>query len=123
MNGRDGIGPGVMDAFLARLAALPTGYSAGTCRDRRYGLTVGASADGRRRWLFAEELGGSDRISGNLYRLANGRALLKPCEMPAGKVVDFVLGFRPDDPAAKRRRDGERAPASGVVETTKPTVL
>lgn len=50
-------------------------------------------ATGRSQKLEAEELGGTDYISFNLYRLANGDAILKPCEMPEGKVVAFVLGL------------------------------
>jgi len=37
----------------------------------------------------AKELGGNDFISGNYYRSV-GEGLLKPCEMPAEKVIDFV---------------------------------
>jgi len=33
-------------------------------------------------------------VSFNLYRLRPGIASLKPCEMSAEKVRDFVLGFR-----------------------------
>nr|WP_246191160.1 hypothetical protein [Aureimonas leprariae] len=90
-----------MVAFLERLAALPPGHGEGTFEGRRYGVTLNASPDGRRRWLFAEELGGTDRISANLYRLADGRPLLKPCEMPAEKVVAFVLAYRPDAPGGE----------------------
>jgi len=42
----------------------------------------------------AEERGGGDYISLNLYRTASG-ALLRPCEMPEAKVVAFVLALRP----------------------------
>lgn len=52
-------------------------------------------SDGNSQKLVAEELGGSDYISLNLYRLTSGTRL-KPCEMPEAKVVDFVLNFRPD---------------------------
>jgi len=84
----------IPEAFLDRLAALPLGYSEGLFAGRRYGITLSASADGRRRWLFGEELGGADRISCNLYRPAGRAPLLRPCEMPAEKVIDFVLGLR-----------------------------
>ena len=52
-------------------------------------------SDGNSQKLVAEELGGSDYISLNLYRLTSGTRL-KPCEMPEAKVVDFVLNLRPD---------------------------
>jgi hypothetical protein len=82
-------------AVLSRLRALPLGYSEGLFDGRAYGLTVTASADRRRWWLWAEDLGGRDRVSGNLYVLADGRVLLKPCEMAVDKVAAFVDGFRP----------------------------
>jgi hypothetical protein len=83
-----------MDDFLARLALLPKGYSEGVYDGRRYGITLSSSADGRRRWLFGEELGGTGRISCNIYLLGAGRVALKPCEMPAAKVIHFVMGLR-----------------------------
>ena len=84
-----------MDSFLAKFDALPAGYGEGRFAGRRYGVTLSASADGRRRWLYGEELGGPGRISCNLYRLADGQVALRPCEMPADTVIDFVLGFEP----------------------------
>ncbi len=84
-----------MEQFLERLKQLPSGYSEGRYNDRRYGVTLSVSQDGRTSKLFAEELGGKDRISFNLYLVAECRPLLKPCEMPAQKVIDFVLGYIP----------------------------
>ncbi|WFU07130.1 hypothetical protein QA648_35070 (plasmid) [Rhizobium sp. CB3171] len=78
----------------AALACHPDGYVEGNFRGRRWGSTV-TVADGRRIWLFAEELGGRDIVSLNIYRLS-GRPTLKPCEMSSSKVIDFLLGFRPD---------------------------
>ena len=52
-------------------------------------------ADGRSQKLVARELGGRDYISLNLYRLSSG-ARLKPCEMPAQKVIDFVMNLTPE---------------------------
>jgi len=84
------------DRILARLAALPRGHGEGRYEGRRWGVTVKGSEDGRRWWIWGEELAGPDRISGNLYVLAGGRALLKPCEMPIDKVRAFVLGYEPE---------------------------
>ncbi|MCE7026738.1 hypothetical protein [Jiella avicenniae] len=80
--------------FRTALAALPAGYTVGHHEGRPYGLTVKASVDRCRLWLYAEELGGPDFVSANVFFLGDGRLLLKPCEMPEEKVVDFVLGFR-----------------------------
>ncbi|RAK50918.1 hypothetical protein [Phenylobacterium deserti] len=84
------------DPVAARLATLPRGYCEGMFEGRRWGVTVKGSDDGRRWWIWGEELGGPDRISGNLYVLDGGRALLKPCEMPEAKVRAFVLGYEPE---------------------------
>jgi hypothetical protein len=46
--------------------------------------------------LFAEELGGGNFVSFNLYVLSGGRWLLKPCEMSSSKVLEFVVGFVPE---------------------------
>lgn len=54
-------------------------------------------SNGRSQKLEAEELGGPDYISFNLFRLASGQALLKPCEMAEDKVIEFVLGVVVDE--------------------------
>jgi len=82
--------------FLAAFDALPFGGYGGTFQGRRYRLTKSQFSNARSQKLEAEELGGSDYISLNLYRLANGTALLKPCEIPAEKVEAFVLGVEAD---------------------------
>lgn len=81
--------------FLTAFDALPVGTFTGTAHGRRYVVTRQDFSDGGSQKLVAEELGGSDYISLNLYRLASG-ARLKPCEMPKQKVVDFVLNLEVD---------------------------
>ncbi len=83
-------------SFDAAFEKLPEGYSEGAYDGRRFGVTVRRSEDGRRNSLFARELGGSDIVSFNLYRVASARTSLKPCEMSSEKVVAFVLDFRLD---------------------------
>jgi hypothetical protein len=82
--------------FLAAFDALPLGGYGGTYEGRRYRIVKSQFSAARSQKLEAEELGGSDHVSLNLYRLATGEALLKPCEMPAEKVRDFVLRVIPD---------------------------
>lgn len=89
----DGTGNG-LDAFLAALDRVPVGYSEGQYDGRRWGVTLDVSADRRRNWLWGEELGGTGRVSFNLYRLAHDRPALRPCEMPVETVIAFVLGYR-----------------------------
>ncbi len=82
--------------FLAAFDALPTGGYGGTFEGRRYRIVKSQFSSARSQKLLAEELGGADTVSFNLYRLATGEALLKPCEMSAEKVRDFVLGVSAD---------------------------
>lgn len=82
--------------FLQRFDALPLGGYGVTYKGRRYRITKAQMAHGRSQKLEAEELGGNDYISFNLYRFENGQALLKPCEMPEEKVVGFVMGLVTD---------------------------
>lgn len=58
-------------------------------------MTVKRSEDGKRTWLYGEELGGTDIVSFNFYRLIRSGPMLKPCEMSSATVVEFVLGFEP----------------------------
>ena len=83
-------------AFLAKFDAMPVGGYGATFEGRRYRVTKSQYACARSQKLEAEELGGTDYISFNLYRLASGDSLLKPCEMPADKVVGFVMGVEVD---------------------------
>lgn len=71
---------------------LPVGWSVVEYDGRRYGVTRTVLAGGRSEKVLAEALDGSDLVSANLYRV-EGEDLFKPCEMPAGKVLDFLRGF------------------------------
>ena len=84
------------DAFVVAFDSLPIGGYGGTYNGKRYRLNKTVMATGRSQKLEAEELGGNDYISFNLYRLASGESLLKPCEMPAEKVIEFVRNVVPD---------------------------
>ncbi|UJH69615.1 hypothetical protein [Ornithinimicrobium sp. INDO-MA30-4] len=64
--------------------------------------------------MYAEELGGTDFISANLY-LGGTEEHLRPCEMPAAKVVAFLKGFatHEPDPATESARARIESPALG----------
>ncbi len=81
--------------FRLALEQLPDGFTKGSFRNRSWSATVRRSADARRLSLFAEERGGTDIVSFNLYLLDGGECLLKPCEMSSEKVIDFVVAFKP----------------------------
>lgn len=80
-------------AFLAAFDALPNGTFRGNAHGRTYIATRSQVAGGRGEKLIAEAVDGSDYISLNLYRLTAG-PLLKPCEMPPQKVIEFVLDLK-----------------------------
>ena len=102
-------------AFLAALRDIPAGYSEGRFEGRRWGVTLQASEDGRRRWLFGEVLGGADHVSFNLYALAGGMAL-RPCEMSTEKVVAFVQGYVADASPRQSRGSAPSAPSTGSAD-------
>ena len=81
-----------MKDFLERFDALPEGAFDAVYRKARWHAVKSVFADGKSQKLVAERAGGVGYISLNLYRLSDGRALLKPCEMPERDVIDFVLG-------------------------------
>ncbi len=76
--------------------ALPRGGYGATYQGKRYRVIKSVLVSGRSQKLEAEELGGPDYVSFNLYRLADGEALLKPCEMSSEKVIDFVMNVEVD---------------------------
>lgn len=78
----------------ALFARVPVGWSARAYHGRRYGVTRMVTAGGRIQKIFAEELGGTDVVSANLY-LGNR---FRPCEMPAEKVLSFLTRSTPLPP-------------------------
>ena len=76
------------------LDRFPAGWSEWAYDGRRYAVTKTLRAGGRAVSLYAEELGGTDVVSTNLY-LTSGSEELRPCEMPAAKVLAFVRGAEP----------------------------
>ncbi|OWV65448.1 hypothetical protein ATY76_19615 [Rhizobium sp. R339] len=97
------IPPPVPVTFEDALAKLPHGYLEGYFDGQSWGVTVKRSQDGKRTWLYGEELSGTDIVSFNLYRLAGSQSILKPCEMCSAKVIEFVLGFEPSAEKAASR--------------------
>jgi hypothetical protein len=80
------------EAVWATLGRWPLGWFTARYAGRRYGVTRSVHAAGRSMKLFAEELGGPDRVSLNIFAPPTGEPTLKPCEMPLDKVTTFVLG-------------------------------
>ncbi|MBY3158979.1 hypothetical protein HFO56_42670 [Rhizobium laguerreae] len=95
--------PSIQATFEDALAKLPDGYIDGHFGNRPWGVTVKLSEDGKRTWLYGEELSGTDIVSFNLYCLAGRGSALNPCEKSAAKVIEFVLGFEPGTAKAVAR--------------------
>jgi hypothetical protein len=83
-----------IDDYAALFDRIPVGWSEVDYAGRRYGVTRSVAAEGRAMAVYAEELGGRDVVSANLYLTGDG-AQLRPCEMPVAKVVDFLTGLEP----------------------------
>lgn len=77
------------EAVADRLATLPLGAFRGRSLGRDWLVMRTVYARGGSEKLVGRALDGGDYISLNLYRLASGPRL-KPCEMPAAKVADFL---------------------------------
>ncbi|MET0695287.1 MAG: hypothetical protein ABWY56_15245 [Propionibacteriaceae bacterium] len=83
------VGQGELAELVDR---VPEGWTAVGYAGRRYGLSRSDRAGGQSVAIYAEELGGSDVVSTNVYRPSSGD-VLRPCEMPAEKVLDFLRGW------------------------------
>jgi hypothetical protein len=75
---------------------VPEGWTRVRYDGRRYGLSRTSRAGGASVALYAEELGGTDVVSANVYRTSTGDRL-RACEMPDAKVLAFLEGWRPGD--------------------------
>ena len=83
-------------SFIAKFDSLPLGGYGGSAHGLRWRVTKTQLAYGRSQKLEAEELGGTGYISFNLYRLASGQAILKPCEIPSEDVTAFIADLTID---------------------------
>ncbi len=79
--------------LLKRIHNLPKAYSIVSYHGKNYGVTRTDFNDGKSYKIYAEELGGTDFISLNYYILTS-KNLLKPCEMPVDKVIDFLMNYK-----------------------------
>ncbi|MDN4173415.1 peptide methionine sulfoxide reductase [Nocardioides sp. SOB77] len=78
--------------LLALFDRLPEGWSEVTHAGGSWGVSRVVRVGGRQQSVYAEELGGTRVVSANLYLTASG-PLLKPCEMPAEVVLEFLVGW------------------------------
>jgi len=76
-------------SWIEKLRNFPEGASECRYHGKKYLMRKETRLDGRLIKLYSEELGGRDFVSLNCY-IVKGKTLLKPCEMPAEKVMDFI---------------------------------
>lgn len=76
--------------FHQKLLNLKDGSYDVFYQEKRYLLSKQTQLNAKLIKLYAQELGGNDFISLNYYATI-GDGLLKPCEMPQEKVIEFVL--------------------------------
>ena len=80
-------------SFHNKLMALQDGSYDVFYNKKRYMLSKETKLDAKLIKLYAKELGDNDFISLNYY---TEKLLLKPCEMPEEKVIDFVINLQID---------------------------
>ncbi len=73
---------------------VPEGWTRVAYAGRAWGLSRTTRAGGAGVAVYAEALGGTDVVSTNVYRTRSGD-VLRPCEMPAAEVLDFLRGWVP----------------------------
>ena len=71
------------------LNKIHLGHSYGIYQGKKYGITHSDFNNGKSIKIYAEELAGTDFVSLNVY-VTSTETLLKPCEMPEEKVLDFL---------------------------------
>ena len=87
--------------LAALVDRVPPGWTEVAYAGSRWGLSRTDRAGGASTALYAERLGGPGVVSANVWRTSAGE-LLRPCEMPAREVLDFLRGWAPshDDGAS-----------------------
>ena len=81
-------------SFHKRIISISDGSYDVLYKQKRYLLSKQTLLSGKLIKLYAKELGGNDFISLNYYVTIGSGGLLKPCEMPQKKVMEFVLGLK-----------------------------
>ncbi|MEA2099732.1 MAG: peptide methionine sulfoxide reductase [Campylobacterota bacterium] len=81
------------EEFNNKLLALKDGSYDVFYKDKRYLLSKQTLLDSKLIKLYAKELGANDFISLNYYPNIND-GLIKPCEMPQEKVIDFIVNIK-----------------------------
>ena len=92
------VGPEELHRLVDR---VPVGWTEVGYAGRTWGLTRTDRAGGATTTVYAEDLGGTSAVSANVWHTSGGD-VLRPCEMPAQVVLDFLRGWTPAPPDAGR---------------------
>ena len=79
--------------FHLKILSLDNGSYDVIYKEKRYLLSKETLLNGKLIKLYAKELGDNNFISLNYYPYIQD-GLLKPCEMPKEKVIEFVLKLK-----------------------------
>lgn len=77
------------DWFFLKITKIPEGISKARYQDRIYIVSKSTFNDGNSFKLYAEEAGGNDYVSLNLYKTSE-TVHVKPCEQPISKSLNFL---------------------------------
>lgn len=80
-------------SLIEQINRLPLGYSEGLYNYKRYSITKEIFNNGKSFKIFGRELQGNDFVS-LYYYITSKIELLKPCEMPQKKVIDFLKNIK-----------------------------
>ena len=78
-----------LDELLGR---VPEGWTRQIVGGRAWGLSRVEHVDGQSTTVTAEQLGGAVHFSANIWHTSDG-PILRPCEVPAEMVLDFLHGL------------------------------
>ncbi|HVX47010.1 MAG TPA: peptide methionine sulfoxide reductase [Mycobacteriales bacterium] len=80
------------------VAAIPEGWSRLRIAGQEWGVTRTTRAGGKVISISAERLGGAEQLGANLWITSDG-PILRPCEVPAERVRQFLRAAASADSA------------------------
>ena len=87
------------DELLEMLSKVPDGWTRRVVAGVPWGVSRVDRAGGRTTTLTAERLGGTGFLSANIWHTTSG-PVLRPCEVPAGDVMQFLRDLPTQDRAS-----------------------
>ncbi|WP_201308809.1 hypothetical protein [Puerhibacterium puerhi] len=93
-TGPDETDPDELGRLLAR---VPEGWTRFEIAGRPWAVSRVPRGDGRTVTLEAEQLGGADAFGANVWLTSSG-PVLRPCEVPAEKVLGLLRSLPEPDP-------------------------